>query len=292
MIDIPPALQAKLDAGATTLAWAWIVTRRDGAVFGFTDHDAPLEVAGAVCAPDSGFVAGELRGEAGAPARGAVFGALQDAVIDPAGLDAGLWDRARVETWRVDWSAPELAFRTFTGELGAVSRVDGEYEVEVEGLSARLDRVIGRRFSSLCDAELGDGRCGVDLGGAAFTAGVSVIVQPSSAAFVVSGAPQDAGWFAHGVLTWTSGANAGRAQRIRSHRSDVEGALIELEEAPPANVLAGDTANLAAGCDKRFATCGVKFSNGLNFRGCPHMPGDDLLIRHAGSEAVRDGGAR
>ncbi len=292
MIDIPPALQAKLDAGATTLAWAWIVTRRDGAVFGFTDHDAPLEVAGAACAPDSGFVSGELRGEAGAPARGAVFGALQDAVIEPAGLDAGLWDRAKVETWRVDWSEPELAFRTFTGELGAVSRVDGEYEVEVEGLSARLDRVIGRRLSSLCDAELGDGRCGVDLSAPMFNADVSVIVQPSSAAFVVSGAPQDAGWFAHGVFTWNNGANAGRAQRIRRHRSGAEGALIELEEPPPANVAAGDTATLAAGCDKRFATCGAKFSNGLNFRGCPHMPGDDLLVRHAGSEAVRDGGAR
>jgi len=292
MIDIPPALQAKLDAGATTLAWAWIVTRRDGAVFGFTDHDAPLDVVGVACAPDSGFVSGELRGEAGAPARGALFGALQDAAIDPAGLDAGLWDRAWVETWRVDWSAPELAFRTFTGELGAVSRVDGEYEVEVEGLSARLDRVIGRRFSSLCDAELGDGRCGVDLSGAVFTADVSVIAQPSSAALVMSGAVQDPGWFAHGVLTWAGGANTGGIQRIAGHRSDAEGALIELEAPPPANVSVGDTATLTAGCDKRFATCGAKFSNGLNFRGCPHMPGDDLLIRHASSEAVRDGGAR
>ena len=82
MIDIPPALQAKLDAGATTLAWAWIVTRRDGAVFGFTDHDAPLDVVGVACAPDSGFVSGELRGEAGAPARGALFGAMQDAAIE------------------------------------------------------------------------------------------------------------------------------------------------------------------------------------------------------------------
>ena len=34
MIDIPPALQAKLDQGATTLCWVWILTRRDGAKFG------------------------------------------------------------------------------------------------------------------------------------------------------------------------------------------------------------------------------------------------------------------
>ncbi|MEQ8405696.1 MAG: DUF2163 domain-containing protein [Oceanicaulis sp.] len=292
MIDIPPALQAKLDAGATTLAWAWIVTRRDGQVFGFTDHDRPLTVAGFSCAPDSGFVSGEIRGEAGAPARGALFGALQEDGVDPADLDAGLWDGAALEIWRVDWSAPDLCFKTFTGELGAVTRSGGEYEVEVQGPTARLDRVIGRRFSSLCDAELGDARCGVDVTGAAHNASVTVLSQPSASAFVVAGASQAPGWFAHGVITWTSGVNAGRRQRIARHRSDANGALIELEEPPAANVAAGDGASLLAGCDKRFATCREKFSNGLNFRGCPHMPGDDLLVRHASSDPVRDGGPR
>jgi hypothetical protein len=41
---IPPALQARLDGGATTLARCWIVTRRDGVVQGFTDHDEDLVV--------------------------------------------------------------------------------------------------------------------------------------------------------------------------------------------------------------------------------------------------------
>ncbi|MGJ3231308.1 MAG: DUF2163 domain-containing protein [Oceanicaulis sp.] len=293
MIDIPPALQAKLDAGATTLARAWIVTRRDGAVFGFTDHDRTLTVAGVACAPDSGFVSGEMRGEAGAPARGALFGALQDDAVDPAELDAGLWDGARVEIWRVDWSAPELAFRTFTGEMGAVARGGGEYEVEVQGLTARLDRVIGRRFSSLCDAELGDARCGVDLTVSGFGAAVSVTAQPNAAAVVVSGAEAAAAdWFTNGILTWTSGANAGRSQRIARHRAGGAGAVIELEAPPVVLVETGDAAQLVAGCDKRFSTCREKFSNHLNFRGCPHMPGDDVLMRHAGSEAVRDGSAR
>ena len=91
---------------------------------------------------------------------------------------------------------------------------------------------------------------------------------------------------------WTTGANAGRTDRIRTHREDTGGALIELEAPPHAPVAAGETARLTAGCDKRFETCRAKFSNALNFRGCPHMPGDDVLVRHAGSEAVRDGSAR
>ena len=46
MRTIPSALQAKLDSGVTTLARCWIITRRDGAKMGFTDHDADLTLAG------------------------------------------------------------------------------------------------------------------------------------------------------------------------------------------------------------------------------------------------------
>ncbi len=39
MRAVPAALQSKLDSGVTTLCRCWIVTRRDGVVQGFTDHD-------------------------------------------------------------------------------------------------------------------------------------------------------------------------------------------------------------------------------------------------------------
>ncbi len=38
MKSLPPALQAHLDDGTTTLAWCWRITRADGVTFGFTDH--------------------------------------------------------------------------------------------------------------------------------------------------------------------------------------------------------------------------------------------------------------
>ena len=44
MPDIPDALQAQLSSGVTRLAWVWLLTRRDGSRFGFTDHDQPLTV--------------------------------------------------------------------------------------------------------------------------------------------------------------------------------------------------------------------------------------------------------
>ena len=64
MIPLPAGFQASLDKGVTTLCWCWLVTRNDGAVLGFTDHDRALEVAGVTCEPQSGFCLrpGALRG--------------------------------------------------------------------------------------------------------------------------------------------------------------------------------------------------------------------------------------
>ncbi|WP_417468903.1 DUF2163 domain-containing protein [Maricaulis sp.] len=50
--------------------------------------------------------------------------------------------------------------------------------------------------------------------------------------------------------------------------------------------------DFASGCDQRLATCGGRFANIINFRGFPHMVGNDVLQASAASEAIRDGGSR
>ena len=54
MRAIDPNLQAHLDTGATTLATCWRVTRRDGFVLGFTDHDRALVFDGTTFLPPLG----------------------------------------------------------------------------------------------------------------------------------------------------------------------------------------------------------------------------------------------
>ena len=289
MIDIPPALQAKLDAGATTLAWCWRVTRRDGAVFGFTDHDRALTHAGQTYEPDSGVSPGGLRGETGlAPARGAAFGAISSERVSETDLDNGLWDGALVEIFRVDWSEPSLGFQTFTGELGEIVRADGGFEAELAGLSARLSRTIGRVYGARCDAALGDARCAVDLADPAYRADGVVTASPHARAVVASGLESFSnGWFAEGRLSWTSGENAGASSLVTIHRAASGGALLELSPAPAAAIEAGDEFTVTAGCDKRLETCAAKFANAVNFRGCPFMPGNDVLVRHAGEMTAR-----
>jgi uncharacterized phage protein (TIGR02218 family) len=46
---------------------------------------------------------------------------------------------------------------------------------------------------------------------------------------------------------------------------------------------AGVRVRLTEGCDKRFETCRVRFANSVNFRGEPHLPGNDLLTRYPGA---------
>ncbi len=47
-----------------------------------------------------------------------------------------------------------------------------------------------------------------------------------------------------------------------------------------------------AGCDKRFETCRAKFANTLNFRGFPHMPGNDAVQARPVAGEPLDGGSR
>jgi uncharacterized phage protein (TIGR02218 family) len=91
--------------------------------------------------------------------------------------------------------------------------------------------------------------------------------------------------FTLGVVTWTSGANAGRKAEIASFA----GGAITLFEAPVRPIAIGDAFTATAGCDKQFATCSAKFGNGVNFRGFPHMPGEEAVLRYPNQGDANNG---
>ena len=55
MRALDPELTAYLAGGATTICRCWRITRSDGLVQGFTDHDRELAFQGQKYAPESGF---------------------------------------------------------------------------------------------------------------------------------------------------------------------------------------------------------------------------------------------
>jgi uncharacterized phage protein (TIGR02218 family) len=144
-------------------------------------------------------------------------------------------------------------------------------------------------FSRFCDADVGDARCGVDLEDAAFRGEGLIAEVLGAASFRASGLEAFAeGWFARGSVAWSGGDRS----EVAVHRIDEDGAVIELIDAPAIALAPGATFTIFAGCDKRFATCRAKFANTLNFRGFPHMPGNDAVQAGPIVGDVLDGGSR
>jgi uncharacterized phage protein (TIGR02218 family) len=163
--------------------------------------------------------------------------------------------------------------------LGEVSRAGSAFTAEVRGLAHYLQQPKGRLYQSGCDADLGDARCGVDLDDPAFRGTGTVLAASSPRLFTASGLDAyQAGWFTRGLATFTSGANAGRAQEVKRHTLAGSAATIELWQPMALAIAPGDAFTVTAGCDKQFATCKAKFANAVNFRGFPHMPGPDYVL--------------
>lgn len=288
------ALRAHLAGGATTVCRCWAVTRRDGARFGFTDHDRDLVFAGTTFRAASGMTASALQQGTGlAVDNSQAAGALSDGTLTEADLMAGLFDGATVEIWRVNWAAVSQRERLFRGVLGEIRRGDGAFEAELRGLAELLNRPSGMVYQRACTAVLGDARCAFDLDRPGYAAHVELDAQTDGEVFDL---PDPGGfpdrWFAHGTLRVETGAAAGLGATIKSDRSR-SGARRRLTLWEPLRraILPGDRVLLHAGCDKRAATCREKFDNFLNFRGFPHIPGEDWLTSYPAGSTPDDGGS-
>jgi len=293
MKTLPPGLQAHLDTGATTLAWCWKVARGDGTILGFTDHDRDLVFDGVTFAAATGFTASEVVSSLGLSVDNLeVEGALAAAAITEADLAAGAYDGATVELWRVNWTDASQRVLMRKGTLGEVSRGELAFTAELRGLAHALQQATGRTYQRLCDADLGDARCGVDVEAPGFKGAGTVDAVSDDRILTVSGLGGfDSNWFRFGKLLWTSGSNAGRIAEVKAHAKASTVTLTLWQRAASA-VETGDGFTVTAGCDKTLATCKAKFDNVANFRGFPHMPGNDRAFAYVvGESGENDGGS-
>lgn len=272
-----------LSSGATALCRCWLIERADGTVLGFTDHDAPLAFGGATYRPQSGLTASEAVSNLGLGVdTSEIEGALQSEAISEAALHAGDYDNAKVTVFAVNWRAPEQRVVLRVADIGEVTCEDGIFRAELRGLMHRLNQVQGRLFENACDADLGDARCRVDLENPVFRASGAVTDVLDTQTFLVGGlAGFPDGWFDRGLLTWTGGFNEGRTIEVDSQFAVFGGVEMRIFLPMPDAVGAGDAFALVAGCDKLFPTCREKFGNTVNFRGFPHIPGNDFAYRFA-----------
>lgn len=288
--------RAAIAGPVTTLAWCWRLERADGLVLGCTDHDRTLSFGGVDYLAASGFTGSEIPASLGlAVATQDVEGALAADAITEDDIRAGLYDGARVEIWRVDWTDAARRALVRAGTIGEIRRAGIAFTAELRGLAQALDAPAGRSYQRQCDAGLGDHRCGVDLGQPGLNASGTVAAVSEDRLLRLEAFEEGSfadGWFRHGRLAWTSGANSGLAGGIRAHRQGPGGIDIELWLRAARPVAPGDGFTVTAGCDKAFATCRAKFANGANYRGFPHMPGNDRAFSYVvGQSGENDGGS-
>ncbi len=83
-----------------------------------------------------------------------------------------------------------------------------------------------------------------------------------------------------GKLTWTERRQCGLAVEVKVHRAIDGKDEFDLWQRAPQPIAVGDTFRVTAGCDKTLRRPAARSSRtSSNFRGFPHMPGNDFIVR-------------
>lgn len=274
----------KLWGNLTHLAQCWRIERRDGVVMGFTTHDRPLVIDGLTFKPANAFAASQIASAADMSVGDVeLLGAFDAEDIAAADLLAGVYDHAAVTLFVVDWRDPGLPRSIVRrGWIGTVSAAGGTFRAELRGLAQAIQQPVIDSYSPECRVDLFSPQCSVSRAAHSASASVTALTDGSLGAvsdnrvFQASGLARPDGWADYGELVWTSGANATRRAEVRRQA----GGRIELFEPMGRDIAVGDAFTIHAGCDKALATCRDKFANILNFRGEPHVPGQDAMLRY------------
>ncbi len=276
MRTLPSTLAARLAVGSTQMAYAWIVRRRDGTVMGFTDHDSDLVVNGVACRAATGLAAKDMTSELGMAAGGGeVVGALQAASLREEDIVGGAYDGADIEIFLCDCEAPFENVRLDAAIMGEIKRDETAFVAELRGPAQRLGEEIGRLYHQRCDADFGDSKCGMDLIRADLSVRgtIAAVIMPGRYQVNLVGATP--GTLTNGALQFDKWPD--RRFGIRQQTQRGARLFIDLWSSPEA-VQVNDAILARVGCDKSFATCSQRFGNAINFRGFPHMPGNEIVL--------------
>lgn len=293
MRTLSPEFAAHIATGQTTLANCWRVERADGMVLGFTDHDRVLAFDGISYSPVGGADAGQVASKLGAATDAAeIIAILDDDAIAEADILLGRFDNAEVQTWRVNWADTDVRHILRRDSIGEITRVDGVFRAELRSAQEQLNQRKGRLYQSLCGTSLGANPCGIDLENPTFKGQGSVVALEGASGVTttdLSGFASD--WFSHGHIVWTSGARSGKKDRVVRHKRTGVNDVLFVDTHIQDWVGSGDSFDVYAGCDRRMATCQAKFSNQTNFRGFPHIPGSDFVLKYPKSGDALSGAA-
>ena len=272
-----------------TTQWAqtWTITRTDGQVFAYTSLDRPLTFRGVVHSPCNSLsaTATEQSTTIGASGNMELIGIISDVGISEQELYNGLFDFAAFEVWMVPWAntSGQTPFRLMAGTTGTMKHGVEGFKFEVLTGSANLrQKGLLEIFTPSCRYGFGsshDARCPVNLaaitvaGSATSTAVPAASNQATRRIVIDNTRGEAAGHFDLGILTWTTGANAGASSEIKRFESGTfvlwSPLLFPIE--------VGDTYTATPGCNKS-PTDHMRFNaDMLDYGGFPDVPGSDSI---------------
>lgn len=285
---------AKVSLGTSMrLCTCYIIDRTDGASLYLTDSNAPLYFRGLLFVPAASGRSSARRssttaGESTFDLAGGI-NRLSSSRITLDDLRAGRYDSAVVTEYVLDWSSPFAEpVRVHQWLVQRVDYSDNSWVAYMDGIATRLLSPAGRVMNRQCNADLGDGRCRVKLETLTSFAWEGVAVASLGADvrrdFVGTNLPDNPttrpnGYYQLGRVVWRSGSNVGLVSDVKADAiTGTSQRTLKIQLRTPFDIEVGDTFDLVPGCDKRAATCEVKYANLANFRGFPFMETTDKLF--------------
>lgn len=259
------------------MSYCWKVTRTDGLIQGFTEHDRDLSFGGDTYLARAGFTSSQLSQKLGLSVDNLdIQGGINADTISEDDLASGLYDNAEVEIWWVNWQNTDQRIMQSKGNFGEVVRGRTGFEVEFRSLAQKLQQKRGRIYTKYDDGST----TRQNLSNPLYT-GTGAVTSITGRRLSVSGlSAYSTRWFDSGLLTFTSGANNGAQYEVKTFVSNSLGDTVELWFVPANPVLVSDTFTIVVTTAGDLDTYIEKFGNATDFRGFPYMPGNDALTRY------------
>jgi uncharacterized phage protein (TIGR02218 family) len=268
-------ISALLVGGVHRFATCWEITRVDGTVYRFTDHNQNLvDYLGNTYLAVGTSPSSRQRAEGTAPTSAEVRGAM-DAITTNAAFQAGSFRDAVVKEFVLDWRYPwvEGHFTVSTYVLTDTVFDLHKWVATIRSSKHRSAQQVGYLATRGCRWRVGDANCGIDLTAYETIDDVSAITT-QRLAFTTSLAGVEH-FYRDGTIEWTSGANTGVISEVKSFLSGA----IELQLETPNDIQVGDDFIAIPGCNGTVEDCGTKFSNFPDrYGGYPYIPGNDEIF--------------
>jgi uncharacterized phage protein (TIGR02218 family) len=265
----------------STFCRCWTMTRTDGGLLGFTNHDRSLIVGDIDCTPTIAFESTTTTKTAELNVDNIEIKSITDNFyVNESDVRRGLYDEAIIKIYLFDWLNETIVSQVFTGyfgdyTLGYLPTGSRTHQFQTIGISEKLNNSISVKTSSECRHKFLSQGDPVHSCNRTIDSDVQIstfltdIVNPR---ILQVGFGTD-NWigYLYGEIKFNDGNYAQKVFYIEN----VGGLYITINEDLPYPPDIGSSVTLTRHCDKSVAACSI-YDNLANYGGFPRLPGLDV----------------